>query len=134
MVKQLEQLSWNVPKKAVLRFLRKHAWRRPLYPGVQLAAWYVTIEKLHQIFFLVTYLKLLATSILPVGRLRLAVSQATTSAAWYYLVNINSNVLLNAIICEVYHCQLILINQYISIWSLWYRISFSFLVGSFFQP
>ena len=39
------------------------------YPGVQLAAWNVTIEKLHQIFFLVTYLELLATSILPVGRL-----------------------------------------------------------------
>ena len=40
------------------------------YPGVQLAAWNVTIEKLHQIYFLATYLKLLATSILPVGRLR----------------------------------------------------------------
>ena len=43
------------------------------YPGVQLAAWNVTIEKLHQIYFLATYVKLLATSILPVGRLRLAV-------------------------------------------------------------
>ena len=42
------------------------------YPGVQLAAWNVTIEKL-QIYFLATYLKLLATSVLPVGRLRLAV-------------------------------------------------------------
>ena len=30
LVKQLEQLFWNVPKKAVLRFLGKHAWRRPL--------------------------------------------------------------------------------------------------------
>ena len=30
LVKQLEQLLWNVPKKAVLRFLGKHAWRRPL--------------------------------------------------------------------------------------------------------
>ena len=43
------------------------------YPGVQLAAWNVTIEKLHQIYCLATYSKLLATSILPVGRLRLAV-------------------------------------------------------------
>ena len=42
------------------------------YPGVQLTAWNVTIEKLHQIYCLATYLKLLATSILPVGRLRLA--------------------------------------------------------------
>ena len=42
------------------------------YSGVQLAAWNVTIKKLHQIYCLVTYLKLLATSILPVGRLRLA--------------------------------------------------------------
>ena len=40
--------------------------------GVQLADWNVTIEKL-QICFLATYLKLLATSVLPVGRLRLAV-------------------------------------------------------------
>ena len=38
------------------------------------------------------------------------------------------------VICKVDHCQLILTNQYISISSLWYRISFSLLVGSFFQP
>ena len=43
------------------------------YPGVQLAAWNLTIEKLHQIYCLATYLKLLATSILPVEQLRLAV-------------------------------------------------------------
>ena len=43
------------------------------YPGVQLATWNVTIEKPHQISFLATYLKLLATSILPVGQLQLAV-------------------------------------------------------------
>ena len=43
------------------------------YPGVQLAAWEVTIEKLHQIYCLAAYLKLLATSILPVERLLLAV-------------------------------------------------------------
>ena len=43
------------------------------YSGVQLAAWNVTIEKLHQIYFLVTYLKLLATSILHAGQLRLDV-------------------------------------------------------------
>ena len=43
------------------------------YPGVQLAAWTITIEKLHQAYFLVTYLKSLPTSILLVGRLRLAV-------------------------------------------------------------
>ena len=39
------------------------------YTGVQLAAWNVTTENLHQIHCIVTYLKLLATSILPVGRL-----------------------------------------------------------------
>ena len=42
------------------------------YPGVQLAAWDVTEEKLHQGYFLATYLKLLTTSILPVGKLRSA--------------------------------------------------------------
>ena len=44
------------------------------YPGVQLAAWNATKEKLHQVYFLATYLKLLVTSIIPVGRLRAAVS------------------------------------------------------------
>ena len=43
-------------------------------PGVQLADWNVPKEKLHQIYFLAAYLKLLATSILPVGRLGSAVS------------------------------------------------------------
>ena len=43
------------------------------YPGVQLATWNVTIGNLHQIYCLATYLKLLATSILPMGRLQLAV-------------------------------------------------------------
>ena len=40
------------------------------YPGVRLAAWNVTEETLYQGYFLVTYLKLLTTSILPVGKLR----------------------------------------------------------------
>lgn len=31
--------------------------------------------------------------------------------------------LLNAIICDAYHCQHILISQYISFWSLWYLFS-----------
>ena len=39
------------------------------YPGVQLAAWNVTTENLHQIYCIVTYLKLLAPSILSVARL-----------------------------------------------------------------
>ena len=38
-------------------------------PGVQLAAWNVFIENIHQLYCLATYLKLLATSILPVERL-----------------------------------------------------------------
>ena len=42
------------------------------YPGVQLAAWNVTKEKLHQIYFRATYLKLLTTSTLPVGQQRSA--------------------------------------------------------------
>ena len=42
-------------------------------PSVQLEDWNVTKENLHQIYCLATYLKLLATSILPVGRLRLTV-------------------------------------------------------------
>ena len=40
------------------------------YLGEQLAPWNVTKEKLHQIYFPATYLKLLTTSILPVGQLR----------------------------------------------------------------
>ena len=43
------------------------------YPGVQFTAWNVTKDKLHQIYFSATYLKLLTTSILPVGQLRSAV-------------------------------------------------------------
>ena len=42
------------------------------YPGVQLRVRNVTEGKLHQIYFPETYLKLLATSILPVGQLRSA--------------------------------------------------------------
>ena len=38
------------------------------YSRVQLEAWNVTEEK-HQIYFLATYWKLFATSVLPVGRL-----------------------------------------------------------------
>ena len=43
------------------------------YLGVQLAAWNVTKEKLYQIYFPATYMKLLTTSILSVGQLRSAV-------------------------------------------------------------
>ena len=38
------------------------------YLGVQLAVWDVTKEWLHQTYFPATYLKLLTTSILPVGQ------------------------------------------------------------------
>ena len=40
------------------------------YSGVHLAAWNVTGEKALQKYFPVTYLKSLATSVLPVGQLR----------------------------------------------------------------
>ena len=40
------------------------------YPGVQIGAWNVTEKKLHQRYIPVTYLKLLTTSVLPVGQLR----------------------------------------------------------------
>ena len=40
------------------------------YPFAQLAAWNVTVEKLHQRYFPVTCLKLLANPILPVEQLR----------------------------------------------------------------
>ena len=43
------------------------------YSGVQLAAWNVTKEKLHQIYFPTIYVKLLTTSILPVGQMRSAI-------------------------------------------------------------
>ena len=42
------------------------------YPGLQLAAWNIIEENLHQRYFPVTYLKLLTTSILTVGQLRSA--------------------------------------------------------------
>ena len=41
------------------------------YPGVQLVTWNLTQEKLHRMYFPATYLKLLTTSILPVGQLQL---------------------------------------------------------------
>ena len=44
------------------------------YTSVQLATWNATKEKLHQIYFAVTYLKLLTTSILPMGQLSSAAS------------------------------------------------------------
>ena len=52
---------------ALLSFkvLVKHAWGRPL---LQLAAWNVIWENCHQRYFPATYLKLLTTSILPVGQ------------------------------------------------------------------
>ena len=40
------------------------------FPDVHLAAWNVTKEKLPQIYFPTTNLKLLTTSILPVGQLQ----------------------------------------------------------------
>ena len=41
------------------------------YPGAQLTAWNVTKEKIYQRYYLPgTYLKLLLTSMLPVGQLR----------------------------------------------------------------
>ena len=51
------------------------------YPGVQLVTWSVTEENVHQIYFPATNLKLLTTSILLVGQLRLAAHLATTSTA-----------------------------------------------------
>ena len=43
-----------------------------MYSDVQPEAWKFSEEKLHQIFFCATYLKLLTTSILSVGQLRSA--------------------------------------------------------------
>ena len=51
------------------------------YPGVQLVTWSDTEENVHQIYFPATNLRLLTTSILPVGQLRLAARLATTSTA-----------------------------------------------------
>ena len=42
------------------------------YPGVQLAAWNVTEEKLHQRYYSENYLQLLTTFVLPVGQLQTA--------------------------------------------------------------
>ena len=55
-------ISVNLYSDIVLHYqiIRDHS-----YPRVQLAAWNVTEEKLHQIYFPVTYLKFLTTSIYP---------------------------------------------------------------------
>ena len=45
-------------EKAVFKFLRRHAWQRPLLSGVQLAARNITDEKRHQRYFPATYLRL----------------------------------------------------------------------------
>ena len=75
------------------------------YPGVQLAAWNVTEDRLQHRYFPENFLKLVTTPILPVGQLRLAACKATMSTARQYLTNINSKVLLNPITYNTHHCQ-----------------------------
>ena len=83
------------------------------FPAVQFAAWNVTKEQRNHNYFLAIYLKLLITSILPLGQMRSAARKVTTSTARLYLINMNCNVLLLiTIICDAYHCQHALTNQY----------------------
>ena len=120
-------------KKAVLKFLGKHAGRRPLLPGLQLTAWNVLKKNFIKDIFLQpiwNYSQLLSypsdnCDQLPVKLPCLL--HGNTSL-------IQIVMFLNVIICDAYNCQNTLINIYISIWSLWYLISFFFPVGSFFQP
>ena len=102
------------------------------YPGVQLAVWNVTENRLHCRYFPANFFKLVTTPILPVGQLWSADCYATTSPARQYLTNINSKVFLNLI--TTHHCQETLISQYFSIWPFWHLFSFSFPERSIFLP
>ena len=74
-IKSMRKLVWSNSSNNYSEMFQKKLfldfWGN-MCGGVQLADWNVTIEKLPT-YFLATYLKLLATSVLPVGRLRLAV-------------------------------------------------------------
>ena len=120
-IKSMRRLIWSKSKssysemfrqKAVLRFLGKHAWRRTLLSRC-------TASSLERYY-------------------KKTLSNIFSCDLFEITCNFYSTREMTAISCPlsydvVYHCQLILINQYISIWYLWYRISFSFLVGSFFH-
>ena len=140
-VKACKNWSGQIARTAILKCSEKIPFQENMrggdhsFPAVQLAAWNVTKEQRNHNYFLAIYLKLLITSILPLGQMRSAAREVTTSTARLYLTNMNCNVLLLiTIICDAYHCQHALTNQYISIWYLWFRISFAFPVGSSFQP
>ena len=62
------------------------------YPGVRFVVCDVVKERPHHRYFLVNVLKLLTPPILPLGQV--------WSAAREYLANINSNVLINAILYD----------------------------------
>ena len=74
----MQKLAWPKSKTAILKCSEKKLFLNfygnmhgvdHSYTSVQLATWNATKEKLHQIYFAVTYLKLLTTSILPMGQL-----------------------------------------------------------------
>ena len=79
LVKAYENWSDQIVTAAILKCSKKKLFinfngnmrvRDHSYPVAQLAAWNVTVEKLHQRYFPVTCLKLLANPILPVEQLR----------------------------------------------------------------
>ena len=75
------------------------------YPGIQLAFWNFTEERLRQRHFPVIFLKLLTSQTLPVGQLWSGACYATKFTVRHYLTNIDNYVLLNAIIYDAHLCQ-----------------------------
>ena len=121
-------------KKTIIWFLGKHVWRRALLSRCTASTLERYYRKTSSNIFSSDLWEITGNFYSTCGTTAIGYPLLAIGYPWLYFANVNSNVLPNAIICEVYHWQLILINQYISIWSLWNCISFSFLADSFFQP
>ena len=117
-------------KKAILKLLGKHAWQIPLLSSF-------TAYSL-ELYWRKTSSNIFSWDLLEITHNFYPTSGATTISCLLsyhvYCAVIPHQYKQCLAWCDTYHCQHTLINQYISIWSSQYCISFSFLVGSFFQP
>ena len=75
------------------------------YPVVQPTVWNVPNNSFYHRYFPANFLKLLIIPILPVGQLWSATCYTTTFNARLYIIEINSDVMLNAITYDGSHCQ-----------------------------
>ena len=112
--------------KAVLKFLGKHAWQRPLVSRCTDCSleryWKKTSSKIYSSdLFEITH------NFCPTRGTTATSCPLSYHAYWTVIPRQYSNVLLNAIICDVCQCRHTLMNQYISIYTftILYVILFS---------